>query len=117
MAEIKTVGVIGAGQMGTGIAHVTALGGYTVLIHDAAEQRAEQGLDAISRNLARQAAKGQIEDVAIDKAMGRIRLVSLEEVSQADLVIEAATEDEEVKKAVFQSLKPHLRPETLLASN
>jgi 3-hydroxybutyryl-CoA dehydrogenase len=117
MAEIKTVGVIGAGQMGTGIAHVSALGGYSVLINDAAADRAVQGLDAIARNLARQASKGQIEQGQVRSALDRIRVASLEEIGETDIVIEAATENEDVKKSVFQSLKPYLKPETLLASN
>jgi 3-hydroxybutyryl-CoA dehydrogenase len=117
MADIKTVGVIGAGQMGSGIAHVTALGGHTVLVHDAAAERAAQSLDGIARNLARQAAKGQIESDAVDAAMDRIRVATLEEIGEADLVIEAATENEEVKKAIYQSLRPFLKPETLLSSN
>jgi 3-hydroxybutyryl-CoA dehydrogenase len=117
MAEIKTVGVIGAGQMGTGIAHVTALGGYSVLINDAAADRAVESLDAIARNLARQASKGQIEQGRVKSALDRIRVASLEEIGETDLVIEAATENEDVKKSVFQSLKPYLKPETLLASN
>jgi 3-hydroxybutyryl-CoA dehydrogenase len=117
MADIKTVGVIGAGQMGSGIAHVTALGGYPVLINDAALDRAEQSLDAIARNLQRQAAKGQIEKGEVEPALKRIRVASLEEIGETDLVIEAATENEEVKKSVFQSLKPYLKPDTLLASN
>jgi 3-hydroxybutyryl-CoA dehydrogenase len=106
MADIKTVGVIGAGQMGIGIAHVIALGGYTA-----------QSLDTIARNLARQASKGQIEQGQVEPALERIRIASLEEIGEADLVIEAATENEDVKKSVFQSLKPYLKPETLLASN
>jgi 3-hydroxybutyryl-CoA dehydrogenase len=117
MAQIKTVGVVGAGQMGSGIAHVTALGGYSVLVHDAAAGRAEQSLDTIAHNLARQAGKGQIEGSAVDSALKLIRPASLEEVAEADLVIEAATEDEDVKKSIFQSLKPYLKPNTLLASN
>src|ERR1700742_161890 len=98
MAEIKTVGVIGAGQMGTGIAHVTALGGYSVLINDAAADRAVQSLDAIARNLARQASKGQIEQGRVKAALDRIRVASLEEIGETGLVIEAATENEHVKK-------------------
>jgi 3-hydroxybutyryl-CoA dehydrogenase len=117
MADIKTVGVIGAGQMGSGIAHVIALGGYSVLIHDAVADRAGQAIEAVARNLARQAAKGQIEAAAVDAALGRIKAGSLEQIGETDLVIEAATENEEVKKAIFHSLRPYLKPETLLSSN
>jgi 3-hydroxybutyryl-CoA dehydrogenase len=117
MAEIKTIGIVGAGQMGSGIAHVIALGGYEVRLADASPERIEQARDAVSRNLARQAAKGLVEADEVEPALARIRAASLEEVGATDLVIEAATEDEEVKKAVFQSLQAHLEPHTLLASN
>lgn len=117
MAEIKTIGVVGAGQMGSGIAHVVALAGYPVCLADAVPGRVEQALDGISRNLGRQAAKGLVEVHDADTAFTRIRAANLEEVGQTDLVIEAATENEDVKKAVFASLQPYLKPTTLLASN
>jgi 3-hydroxybutyryl-CoA dehydrogenase len=117
MAEIKTIGIVGAGQMGSGIAHVIALGGYQVHLADASPERIDQARDAVARNLARQAAKGLVEADEVEPALARIRPASLEEVAASDLVIEAATEDEEVKKAVFQSLQPHLASHTLLASN
>ena len=118
MAEIKTVGVIGAGQMGAGIAHVCALAGYSVRLHDVSADRISAGLAAIERNLNRQAARGMITVEALQGAMPRISYaVTPAEVGDTDLVIEAATEDEAIKKIIFRSLTDHLRPDTLLASN
>lgn len=117
MAEIRTVGVVGAGQMGAGIAHVCALGGREVRLHDRDPARLEAAREEIARNLSRQVAKGLVEEAASEAALGRIRASDLAAVAQADLVIEAATEHEETKKAIFAALTPHLRPETLLASN
>ena len=118
MAEIKTVGVIGAGQMGAGIAHVCALAGYSVRLHDVSADRISAGLAAIERNLNRQAARGMITVEALQGAMPRITsAVTPAEVGDTDLVIEAATEDEAIKKIIFRSLTDHLRPDTLLASN
>jgi 3-hydroxybutyryl-CoA dehydrogenase len=118
MAEIKTVGIVGAGQMGAGIAHVTTLGGYDVLFHDVAVERIEAGIAAVRRNMARQVAKGLITQKAMDAALARLKPAeTVEKVAQADLVIEAATENEEIKKQIFRGLSPHVRPETLLASN
>ncbi|WP_421736516.1 3-hydroxybutyryl-CoA dehydrogenase [Caulobacter sp.] len=118
MSEIKTVGVIGAGQMGSGIAHVCALAGYDVLLHDISKDRIDAGLVLIEKNLARQVGRGIIDDAAMAGALSRIKPAEgLEAVGQADLAIEAATENEETKKAIFRNLQPHLRPDTLLASN
>ena len=118
MAEIKIVGVVGAGQMGSGIAHVCALGGYDVLLHDVSADRIEHGLDEIRKNLTRQVAKGLIDQAAMDAAVARIKpAATFRDLGQADLVIEAATEDESVKKAIFIELHPHLKPSALLASN
>ena len=118
MAEIKTVGIIGAGQMGAGIAHVCALAGYTIRLHDVSADRIDAGIAAIERNLNRQAARGMITVEQLQAAVPRIvAAVTPAEVGDTDLVIEAATEDENVKKAIFRSLTDHLRPDTLLASN
>jgi 3-hydroxybutyryl-CoA dehydrogenase len=118
MVSIKRVGVIGAGQMGTGIAHVCALGGYDVLLHDVSHDRIEAGLEVVKRNLSRQVARGLIDDAAMDAALERIKPAEeLQAVGSADLAIEAATEDEQVKKTIFKALSPHLGPKTLLASN
>jgi 3-hydroxybutyryl-CoA dehydrogenase len=118
MVQIKSVGVIGAGQMGSGIAHVCALGGYDVLLHDVSEDRVKQGLSIIEKNLTRQVSRGIIEPAAMEAAMGRIKAApELQTIGQTDLAIEAATEDEEVKKAIFKALSPHLAANTILASN
>jgi len=118
MTEIKSVGIVGAGQMGAGIAHVSSLGGYRVLFHDVSHERIETGLETVRRNLGRQVAKGVLTQAQVDEAMGRIAPAeTVEQLAKADLVIEAATENEDVKKAIFKSLVPYLGPETLLASN
>ena len=118
MTEIKTVGVIGAGQMGNGIAHVCALAGYNVLLNDVAPARTEEAVRIIERNMSRQVVRGVIDDAAMKAALGRIKTsATLEEIGQTDIAIEAATENEEVKKAIFKSLQPHLGPHTFLASN
>jgi 3-hydroxybutyryl-CoA dehydrogenase len=118
MTEIRTVGVVGAGQMGIGIAHVCALGGYDVLLHDLDASRIEAAIDAIGKNMARQIHKGLIDEAAMDAGLRRIKASpGVEVVAKADLVIEAATEDEEVKKAIFAQLQPHLGPNTILSSN
>ena len=118
MIEIKTVGIIGAGQMGSGIAHVCALAGYDVLLHDVSRDRIETGVQNIEHNMARQASRGGIRHDDVDAALKRIKPAEeLQAIGQADLAIEAATEDESVKKTIFKALTPHLKPTTLLASN
>jgi 3-hydroxybutyryl-CoA dehydrogenase len=118
MVDIKTVGVIGAGQMGSGIAHVCALAGYDVRLNDLSRERIDASLGVIERNLARQVARGVIDDAAMRAALARIKPAeSLAEIGQTDLAIEAATEDETTKKAIFTALGPHLSDRTLLASN
>jgi 3-hydroxybutyryl-CoA dehydrogenase len=118
MVDIKTVGVIGAGQMGSGIAHVCALGGYDVLLHDVSQDRIDAGISTIERNMTRQVARGLIEHTAMEAAIKRIRpAAELQMIGTTDLAIEAATENEETKKTIFKALSPHLGPKTLLASN
>ncbi|MFN3856992.1 MAG: 3-hydroxybutyryl-CoA dehydrogenase [Caulobacter sp.] len=118
MTQIRSVSVIGAGQMGSGIAHVCALAGYDVRLHDLDRAKIDAGLEVIRGNLTRQAGRGIITDAQIGEALGRIApSESLEETGSADLVIEAATENEDVKKAIFRSLQAHLGENTLLASN
>jgi 3-hydroxybutyryl-CoA dehydrogenase len=118
MVEIKTIGVIGAGQMGAGIAHVCALSGYDVLWNDVSGERIDAGLETVRRNLNRQVAKGMIAHDQMQVALPLIQPAPAQEVlGQADLVIEAATENEEVKKSIFRALTPHLGPQTILASN
>ncbi len=118
MADIKTVGVIGAGQMGSGIAHVCALAGYDVFLHDLSQEKIDAGVATIEHNLARQVGRGLIDDAAMKATLGRIRpAADLSLIGQTDLAIEAATENEETKKAIFRALQPHLKAGTLLASN
>jgi 3-hydroxybutyryl-CoA dehydrogenase len=118
MVQIRSVGVIGAGQMGTGIAHVVALGGYDVLLHDVSQDRIDAGLKLIQRNLTRQVARGIVTQDAMDAALGHITgAAELQSIGSTDLAIEAATENEETKKTIFKALGPHLSEATLLASN
>ncbi len=118
MAKIKTVGVIGAGQMGTGIAHVCSLAGYDVELTDINREKLAAGLQVIEHNLSRQVARGVIDDAAMRNALEHVKLEpNLDRIAKADLVIEAATENEEVKKAIFVELSPRLGDATLLASN
>lgn len=115
---IQSVGVIGAGQMGNGIAHVFALAGYDVLMTDISREALDKAVNLIEKNLDRQAGRGKISTEDKDAAMRRIRTTQqLSDLGQCDLVIEAATERETVKHAIFEDLVPHLKPETILASN
>jgi len=116
--EIHKVGVIGAGQMGNGIAHVCALAGYDVLLHDVKKEKVDAAFEIISGNLSRQVARGKITDAEKDKAMKRIQpAFSLDDFAQVDFAIEAATEDEKVKRQIFQSLCPKLSKDAMIASN
>ncbi len=118
MADIKTVGVIGAGQMGGGIAHVCALAGYDVLLNDLDPARIEACVTLIDHNMARQVGRGVITQDEMTAGLARIKAATtLEAVGGADLAIEAATENEEIKKQIFRNLAPHLADHTLLASN
>ncbi|HEY9235731.1 MULTISPECIES: 3-hydroxybutyryl-CoA dehydrogenase [Phenylobacterium] len=118
MVQIKSVGIIGAGQMGSGIAHVCALGGYDVLLHDVSQDKIEAGLALIERNMARQVARGIIDQSAMEAGLARIKAApELQTVGATDLAIEAATENEDVKKTIFKALTPHLAEQTILASN
>ena len=116
--EIRSVGVIGAGQMGNGIAHVFSLAGYDVLINDVSADNLNACKGIISANIGRQVAKGAVTEAEQDAALARIRLESdLATLGKADLIIEAATEKEAVKHAIFASLAPHLGENTILTSN
>ena len=118
MADIKTVGVIGAGQMGSGIAHVCALAGYEVLLIDVSPERIAESLATIDHHMARQVARGVVSEAEMRAALARITPTEgLEAIGHADLTIEAATEDEEIKKQIFKALQPHLSAGALLASN
>ncbi|MEM0905802.1 MAG: 3-hydroxybutyryl-CoA dehydrogenase [Pseudomonadota bacterium] len=118
MSEIDSVGVIGAGQMGNGIAHVAALAGYGVALHDVARERIQSGLATITGNMARQVAAGRISDADRKAAVERIGVAeNLDELSNADLVIEAVTENEQVKRKIYAQVCPLLKPEAVLATN
>jgi len=117
-SSIRSIGVIGAGQMGNGIAHVCALAGYDVVLNDLSQERLDLAIETIDGNLARQAARNRISEEDRAGAVSRIRpTVELSAVGKTDLVIEAATEDESVKKQIFQALTEHLGENTLIASN
>ena len=118
MADIKTVGVIGAGQMGSGIAHVCALAGYEVRINDVARAKIDECLSIIDRNMTRQVSRGLVSDIDKREAFARLTIAeTLADLQGVDLVIEAATENEETKKAILRALQPYLDDHTLLASN
>ncbi len=116
--DIRQVGVVGAGQMGNGIAHVFALAGYDVLMTDISEDSLAKAIATIDKNIERQVTRGKV--LAADKraAMERIKTtLKLADLGQCDLIIEAATERETVKQAIFEDLLPHLKPTTILTSN
>ena len=116
--EIKTIGVIGAGQMGGGIAHVSALAGYDVLLNDLHEDKINSGLATISGNMARQLTAGKITQEDQDKALEKIQpAADIEALAGCDLVIEAATEDEAIKRKIYDKLCPFMKPDAILASN
>ena len=116
--DIRTIGVIGAGQMGNGIAHVMAVAGYDVVMSDVSQQALDAAMSSIGGNLARQASKGRISDADMQAALARISTtLKLPDIGATDLVIEAATERESIKQAIFEDLQPHLKPETILTSN
>ena len=115
---IQSVGVIGAGQMGNGIAHVFAVAGYDVLLTDISQEALDKAVSLIDRNLERQVSRDKITPDVKATAMGHIRTtLKLSDLGRCDLVIEAATERETVKQAIFEDLVPHLKPETILTSN
>jgi 3-hydroxybutyryl-CoA dehydrogenase len=115
---MRKVGVIGAGQMGNGIAHVIALGGHTVLLSDISVDRAKEALTIIHRNLERQVNRKRITEAAMNEAIARISVAeTLADMKDADLVIEAATEKEAVKTSIFRELCETLKPDALLATN
>ncbi|MBL8646315.1 MAG: 3-hydroxybutyryl-CoA dehydrogenase [Sphingosinicella sp.] len=113
---MKTIGVIGSGLMGNGIAHVSALAGFEVILSDVELARAEAGKAVIEKNLGRAVAKGTMQVDEVEATLARIRLTTNPaDFSDCDLVIEAATENETVKKAIFKGLT--LKDSALLASN
>ena len=118
MEPIRKVGVVGAGQMGRGIAHVVALGGYDVAINDISKDAFDAAIEAVDKNLTRQVSKGKINEEAKAQALGRISFAeTYEGFSNVDLVVEAATEDETVKRKIFVAVCPFLKPDAILATN
>ena len=116
--EIRSIGIIGAGQMGNGIAHVTALAGYRVVMMDISQDSLTAALSLIEKNLERQVSSAKITAAEKAKALEQIdTTLDISKVGQADLVIEAATEDETIKQSIFDLLLPHLQDHTILTSN
>ncbi|WP_319774638.1 3-hydroxybutyryl-CoA dehydrogenase [Breoghania sp.] len=116
--EIKKVGVIGAGQMGTGIANVCAVAGYEIYVHDVSAERLNASLEDVAANLDRQVSKGQLAQELRDAAVARLHTApALEDLSDCDMVIEAASENEQIKRKIYSQLCPSLKPEAILATN
>jgi 3-hydroxybutyryl-CoA dehydrogenase len=116
--NIKCVGVIGAGQMGAGIAQVFAQSGYTVLLHDVSSRRLDDAHNRIKKSLSRAVGKGQFSQVEAETALSRLQMEpNLAAIGQADLIIESATENEDIKSKIFADLAPHLGSKTLLTTN
>ena len=118
MATIKTVGVIGSGQMGNGIAHVAALAGFDVVLNDVSADRLKSAMATINGNLTRQVSKKTITEDAHQKALARIKSAEiLEGLAGCDLVIETAVEKEEIKRKIFHDVCAVLKPSAIVASN
>jgi len=116
--QVRRVGIIGAGQMGNGIAHVAALSGYDVVINDLVPDRFRLAMSQIEKNMARQVTRGAIKEVDQQAALARIKFApAFADLSDCDLVIEAATEDETIKRKIFVELCPHLRKDAMIATN
>lgn len=116
--DIKIIGVIGAGQMGNGIAHICALAGYDVVLNDIDGKQLDKALTAIQNNMTRQVGRGLIKEDDKAAALSRITTTTnLNGFGAVDFVIEAATENEEIKQQIFADVCPHLRPETPIATN
>ncbi|MEO1542672.1 MAG: 3-hydroxybutyryl-CoA dehydrogenase [Pseudomonadota bacterium] len=117
-ASIKQVGIIGAGQMGNGIAHVVSLAGYDVLLNDLQREAYDNAVSIIDKNMVRQVSKGIISEGERESAIKRIGFAAdFDALSDADLVIEAATEEEATKRKIFDTLCKSVKSEALLASN
>ena len=115
---LRRIGIVGAGQMGGGIAHVCALAGIDVVVVDINEEALLRGRQAIERNLARQVARGTIREEDKDAALARIQMgLDYALFAECGMVIEAATEKEEIKREIFKKLTPALKPDTLIATN
>jgi len=118
VGPINKVGIVGAGQMGSGIAHVIALSGYDVALNDIAKEKVDEAIGVIDKNLTRQVASGKISEDAKREALSRISYAeSMSTFEDADLVVEAATEDETVKRKIFVALCPFLKPNAIVSTN
>ena len=118
MTVIKSIGVIGAGQMGNGIAHVFALNGYDVYLNDIDSERIQAALGIIDKNLGRQVAKGVIEADLATQALSRIKAADdFAALADCDLVVEAATENQALKKEIFVALSKIMKKDAIMASN
>jgi 3-hydroxybutyryl-CoA dehydrogenase len=116
--EVRNVGVVGAGQMGSGIAQVAAQAGLSVLNHDITDEQLKRGLDAVGRNLDRMIQRGRFKPEDRERILGRIRTTTrFEDFAGVDFVIEAVTEDENAKTSVFQKLDKICQPQVIFASN
>ena len=115
---IQKVGIVGAGQMGSGIAHVVALNGFDVMVNDLERDRFDSALATIDKNLTRQVASGKINEEEKLKTLSRIRFAeSFADFADADIVVEAATEEETVKRKIFVALCPCIKPNTIVSTN
>ena len=116
--DIQKIGIVGAGQIGNGIAHVCALAGYDVILNDISQDSLDAAMTTVSKNLERQVSREKITQADQDATLGRISTtLRLPDLGATDLVIEAATERETVKQAIFEDLLPHLQPHTIMTSN
>lgn len=116
--DIRSVGVVGAGQMGAGIAQVCAVAGFDVWLNDVSEERIDAGLARVDQSIGRLVAKGALEEHAQHESFERLRPASsIESLAQCDLIVEAATESETLKRGIFERICPVLRPDAILATN
>ena len=116
--HIQTIGIVGAGQMGNGIANVMSLAGYDVMLNDISDDALTSAMEILRGNMTRQVGRGKIAEADMEAALARIRTTTaLKDLGPSDLIIEAATERETIKQAIFEDLLPHLKPETILTSN
>ncbi|MBB3992671.1 3-hydroxybutyryl-CoA dehydrogenase [Sulfitobacter undariae] len=116
--DIQTIGIVGAGQMGNGIAHVMAMAGYDVMLNDISQDALNNAMEIMRGNMSRQVGRGKISEADMESALARITTTTtLTDLGPSDLIIEAATERETIKQAIFEDLIPHLKPTTILTSN
>ena len=118
MSNIRKVGVIGAGQMGNGIAHVFAQSGFDVLLSDLSQESLDKGVATIEKNMQRLVGRGKMSEGDMADALGRITTsTTLDAFGDVDLAVESAVENEEIKRAIFEDLCPRLKEEAIIATN